>query len=218
MPRQMPQLVGSFRLRVQQALELANKIELARSRLTGRKDRSLLHPERMELVYEMAFFRYYLAWEEFLEETFVRYLAGYASSNYAPVLLPAVSPISSLASARTAMLGGAPYKLWHDPAKVSIRSAGFLVNAPHQLVINSALTDLERFSRIRHRIAHAQDNAKTNFDAACIAMVGHTLRASRPGKLLRMTYVDPLGTGTAPAHSWLQEIANVYVGLAQQIG
>lgn len=56
MPRRMPQLARAFELKVAQALELANKLEVARGRLTGAVDRSLLHPERLELVYEMALF------------------------------------------------------------------------------------------------------------------------------------------------------------------
>jgi hypothetical protein len=217
MPRPMPKLARGFELKVAQALELANKIEVARSRLTGPGDRSLLHPERIELVYEMAFFRFYLAWEEFLEETFIRYMAGYVSPQYSPVsrtgfLYP------NLAAALSAMLGGRTYKLWHDPSIVVARSAGFLDRAPHELVIGSALTDLERYSRVRHRIAHAQDNAKVEFDAACIALLGHKVKGSKAGKLLRTPYVDPAGAAANPGHLWLHEIASTYVSLANQIG
>lgn len=163
------------------------------------------------------FFRCYLAWEEFLEETFIRYLAGYVSPSYTPAAASGAS-YSSLAAALSALLGGRAYKLWHDPAIVAARSARFLVGAPHELVINSAITDLNRYSRIRHRVAHAQENAKVEFDNACIALVGHKIKGSKAGKLLRMPYVDPSGAPVNPGHLWLHEIASVYAALARQIG
>ncbi|HEV2622589.1 MAG TPA: hypothetical protein VGU65_10945 [Frateuria sp.] len=210
----MPDLSGEFARRVRLAAELARKLEIARGRLSGRSDRALLHPERLELVYEMAFFRCYLAWEEFLEQAFIRYLAGYISPLYAPVAAPGKSLFAGLVSARQAYLSGKQYKLWHDPLIVVNRTRGFLAGCPIETVIQSAISDLDLYAKVRHRIAHAQENAKANFDAACVTLLGHTIKGSKPGKLLRSR--TPLVAGGA-TRTWLEDISNVYVALAAQI-
>lgn len=216
MPRVMPGFVAAFEQKVTQALELATKVEAARGRLSGRDDRALLHPERMELIYEMAYFRVYLAWEEFLEQTFVRYLAGYSSAVYSPVFVQSSGP-SSLATAWTIYLGGKKYKLWHDPQIVVQRSTIFLGAAPHEVVIQSAISDLQNFAAIRHRIAHAQENAKDSFNDACVALVGHKVKGAKAGHLLRRQTVSASASGHPVSVSWLARIANEYVSLAAQI-
>lgn len=216
MPRMMPALVAQFESRVDQALALAEKIESARARLSGSTDRALLHPERLELVYELSFFRCYLAWEEFLEESFIRYLAGYVSAHYTPVPVSGAF-YSTLPAARAGYLGGRKYKLWHDPNIVVARSQGFLIAGPHETVTNSALSDLQRFSAVRHRIAHAQDNARIEFDSAAIALIGRRVKGSKAGRFLRLDYGGGSGGSAAPGYTWLQHIAGSYLSLARQI-
>jgi hypothetical protein len=211
----MPNLSGDFEAKVSQALELADKVEAARLLLVGRTQRALLHPERVEMIYEMAFFRCYLAWEEFLEQSFVRYLAGYVSALYTPLRTGVA--VGTIAAANSVYLGGRPYKLWHDPGVVIARAAGFLVGSPHETVIRSAMADLTQYAAIRHRIAHAQSNAKNQFDSACVALIGHHVRGSKPGKLLRMAHPGPPGGALNPSFRWLHQAANEYVSLAKQI-
>lgn len=217
MPHMMPALMAHFEQSALRALDLVTKVETARTRLSGASDRSLLHPERLEFVYEMAFFRLYLAWEEFLEETFVRYLAGYVSANYVPVPVRGV-PYSSLSSAWNGYLNGKKYKLWHDPGIVIARSRGHLVGAPHEMVINSALADLQHRAAIRHRIAHAQEHARTAFDTATIALIGRTVKASKAGRFLRLDYVAPGAGVVTPGYTWLHRLADDYISYANQIG
>jgi len=64
------------------ALVLAQIAEAVRVELP--KDSALLaqlFPSRLETLYEMAYLRIFLAWEWFLEESFVRYLCGYANMH-----------------------------------------------------------------------------------------------------------------------------------------
>jgi hypothetical protein len=216
MPRTMPPLASQFEARMLSCLDLASRVERARSRLSIGADRDLLHPDKVELVYELAYFRCFLAWEEFLEQSLIRYMAGYRSSNYLPVHVGG-SPIGTLAAAGAALLGGRSYVLWHDPAKTMARSALYLVAGPHQTVVSSALVDLQRFADVRHRIAHAQEDAKSKFDVACTALIGGTVRGSRPGKLLRSSYAPTSGTYTGPRVSWLSAIGADLASLAHQI-
>jgi hypothetical protein len=216
MARRMPALTSQFEARVDQAITLVSKIELARSKLGGSADRALLHPERLELVYELSFFRCYLAWEEFLEETFVRYLAGYVSVHHTPTLVSGVA-YPTLAAAWAGYLGTKKYKLWHDPNFVVQRSQGFLVSAPHETVTNSALTDLQRYSAIRHRIAHAQEHARIQFDNATVALIGRKVKGSKAGRFLRQDFAGGIGGVPAPGYTWLHHIAQSYVNLARQI-
>lgn len=215
MPRTMPNLVAGLSQKIDQAVDLAGKIEAARLILPKAARHSMLHHERLEIVYEMAFFRIYLAWEEFLEQTFVRYLAGYTSSVYTPQLVGAAP--ASLQAAWAQYLGGQNYKLWHDPARVVQRAQGFLVNSPHETVVNSALSDLKHYAAIRHRIAHAQDHARAEFDSACVSLIGHHVRASKAGKLLRQAPSSSSGVSVSPGDRWLHKIADDYKALATQI-
>ena len=73
----MPPLAIEFRQRVSEGLSLAqvgdSTVTIAAGRQAG------WHISRVELLYELAFLRMFIAWETLLEQTFYRYLCGYLS-------------------------------------------------------------------------------------------------------------------------------------------
>ena len=79
-------------------------------------------------------------------------------------------------------------------------------------VIGSALTDLEQFAAIRHRIAHDSIDARTKFDAASMHFVAKRFPGSRPGILLRQRL-----SSTQNPVSWLERICDDLESLAFQL-
>jgi hypothetical protein len=106
MPRLMPPLVGELESAVDGAAALAQAGETIRaSALVGSDAWRELTPRRLELLYEMAYLRLFIAWETFVEESFLRFLCGYRAPAGAPVLHQA--PFRRIEDARTAIPPGA---------------------------------------------------------------------------------------------------------------
>ncbi len=211
MARRLPPLEVQFATEVDHALGLANAVERIRAdSLLGSFARKELPMARLEAIYEIAYLRIFLLWEDFLEQSFLRYLCGYASSTSVPNL---INPkCKTIADAEKAVLGTRDYVSWATPAHVTRRSQAQIVNGPHQLVIASNLARLEAFVSIRNRVAHSSAFARQQFDAATIALVGRRYPSASAGRFLR---------DTAVAHPvperWLQHIAAEPKSLAQQV-
>lgn len=212
MPRRMPDLTAALWNEAMEALSLPEAGEVIRTHLSVEPAlRHQLSIHRLQLMYEMAFLKVFTAWEVFLEETFIRYMCGYASSvgQQAP---RSGAFVASLPDARRTLLSGQRYLLWHAPAKIQARSQRFFINGLHESVIASNQSRMEWFASVRHYIAHKHDDAHQNFDLACMSLSGRRFRSSRPGAFLReKTSVNGIQL------RWLEAISNEFVNLANQI-
>lgn len=213
MPAQMPDLAGSFSQAIDQAVSLAAAGENARVLIaTARNQQQPLTLARLELLYEMAYLQIFLGWETFLEQSFLRYLCGYSNTIGVEPLLPGRNYYRKLEDANTAMLAGKDYVLWHRPQTICSRVQGYLYNGLHFNVIQSATVDLERYVAIRHRIAHSQEHAKTNFNSATMNLNATRYRGSRAGKFLRDWDIS----GPIPIR-WLEKVGSDLLSWANQI-
>src|SRR5690242_8034031 len=106
MSRRMPRLAASFQQRIADALELARAGDWAAVSLLDRRLRDEWYTSRVELLYELAYLRMFIEWEQFLEQTFLRYLCGYTSANW--IVSPAAgnSFYVTLLAAEKAVLRG----------------------------------------------------------------------------------------------------------------
>ncbi len=209
MPRAMPLLSKRLAAEIVTATDLARAGELIRADPSGRtRGRHYMTMTRLENLYEFAYLRVFLAWETFLEETFVRYLCGFQMLSGPPTLIGAAYP--TLADARTGILGGRDWVSWY-PDAVERRSGLFLSNGPHELVIRSNKTRLNHFLAIRHRIAHSSAHTRTQFDQATTSLAGRRYTGSSAGRFLR----DHQPTN--PTQRWLFVIGDELGGLASQI-
>lgn len=174
-----------------------------------------VHVARLELFYEMCFLRIYTAWENVLEEAFVRYLCAHSRIGGTSVaLLSSQGPYSSSISvARTRLLNGRRFLLWHDPQRVASLSQKFFHAGPHEIVLLSAQTDVDRIAAVRHRIVHRHGDARANFDAATLHYVTAKLRGSRAGSFLRRWNMAAPG---APRR-WIDVLRQRLEGFALQI-
>lgn len=211
MARPMPALSTWFKDRVDEALSLAAAGDLAATSTIGSAMRSAWHVSRVELLYELAYLRMFTEWELYLEQTFLRYLCGYVSPVAA--VRPATGAFyTTLPQAQTAVLSGRAYILWHDPDRIADRSKRFLTGCPHETVIASNRARLISLASIRHRIAHAQEDARRKFDLATMNLAGRRYRGARPGRFLR-----DWDTSASPSIRWLASLGAELSNMAIQI-
>jgi hypothetical protein len=209
----MPALAAELSRQIGSAIDLARAGEIARvNAIPGGLGSPRFDAPRLEYVYELAFLRMFVAWEIFLEQTFLRYLCGYVSSAYGPQAMVAGVYYPTLAAAEAAVLGGQAYKLWHNPIAVEGRSRQFFSLARHETVMAAARIRITHMAAVRHRVAHGQEDAAVKFDVATQYWVGHRYKGSRPGRFLR-----DYDTAASPPRRWLDTLGNELSGLSAQI-
>jgi hypothetical protein len=211
MPRIIPPLDREFTRQLSLAFEFVARVEAVN--MAARQDRRLaLSTANVELSYELAFLRIFLAWELFLEDALTRFISGYHHSSGREPLKPGQQYFRSLSLAETAILGGGRYRLWHNPTHVISRAQTYLQNSRYELIIASAQVRIGYFAAIRHRIAHAQKHAAVEFDMTTMMLTGRRYRGSRPGRFLR----DRVPSLQPPVR-WISAIGSELEGLARQI-
>lgn len=211
MPRGMPPLASRFAREVDRALSLPRAGELIHDNSPpGSVARSQMRPSRLEALYEMAYLRVFTAWESFLEESFLRYLCGYATRlGVSALLQPACK---SLADAKIAALAGRHYVSWADPGDVARRGRRLINNGQHESVMMSNTARLEWLAFVRHRVAHRSEYSRFRFDTATMNLAGRRYRGALPGAFLR-----DWNPGAIPAERWLHALSRELESLAFQI-
>jgi hypothetical protein len=213
MPRRMPDFGGVLNLKIFNSVQLPTALEalhvLAKP---GSKEYKLLHPRRIEAAYEMAFLRVFIAWEDVLEQSFIRYLAGYANSIGQLTPAAGIGFSRDIVAAESQLFGNNQYLLWHNPLHVIKRSQKFFSMGMHEHICQSNFARLEAFAAIRHRIAHGQDDARKKFDNATMLLAGRRYHGGRPGLFLRDW--DPQST---LSRKWIDVISSEFIALIRQI-
>lgn len=208
----MPDLAGQFRVQARSALAIADFGEAALQRSPRGAPHERLHYRRLELLYELAYLRTFVAWEAFLEDTFLRYMCGQTSRVGSATPIQGTAIHRNIAAAHSAVMGNRGFALWHDPNKVLTRSKRYFTSCPIETVLSSASVRLTALGAIRHRIAHAQADAKTKFDNATMSLAGRRYMGSRAGAFLR-----DVDTTSSPSARWLVTLATELEALARQI-
>jgi len=200
---------GKLATRLDSALRLVEMAELLSQPVATAVGRIWLSPWRLVDLYEMAYLRMFAAWESFLEETFVRYLCGFRSAT-GPM---APRNYRSLRDARIAVWGRPDgYVLWHNAQRVVSLARQHMPGGPHELVVSSAMADLERWAAVRHRIAHDNEHARRGFERAALALGGRSYWGARAGLFLR-----DWDQVASPAQRRIHSIGLALRGLARQI-
>jgi len=155
-------------------------------------------------VYEAAYLLAFSAWENMLEQAFLRFLCGYENGAGVPLKTSTWSRPSKLDDATTLILNGRRYLLWHGAQYVIDRSKGYFVSGPHEVVLNSVLADLEDFAAIRHYVAHRNADTTIKFQLAATRLTGAPIHGARAGRMLRSSTIDPV---TGLQVTWLERIS-----------
>lgn len=140
----------------------------------GEVRRKLGRPQ-LEALHEAAFIRAFGAWEVFQEDLLICLMRGQTTVSYPTLTLPAGKTRAlNIAAARADLFGGQQYLLWHNPSRVARRAARFVANSPLELVVTSNEERLTHFANVRHRIAHASEDARSQFMISSAALCGLT--------------------------------------------
>lgn len=152
---------------------------------------------QVEIIAELSFLRIFIAWENFLEKSFIRYLVGAKSpSGYRPAIL--VNP-QNMSHALDLISSGREYVRWNSASEVITRSEiYFRDGGPYKNALLGATTDLNDMNTIRNRIAHKSTFSKNKFSDFVRIKFGHGKRGMTPGRFLltpmyfppRITFLD----------------------------
>lgn len=146
-------------------------------------DGKAIHVRDVEEVAGLALLKLSLAWESFVEDSFLRYLCGARSAaGVAPTLLGIKEP--SLAAAFKAVSLGNRFISW--PAESTVKRANkyFEGGGPYATTIAGTKSDLEDISSIRNRIAHRSDYSVTAFRDVVRLHLGFVPAGMTPGRFL----------------------------------
>jgi len=142
-----------------------------------------VHVRDLEEIAGLAVLKLTLAWESFLEDSFLRYLCGAPSCvGGAPTLLGARQP--TLKAAYALLLGTQKYLGWSPTASVTRASLHFAAGEPYRSAIGGAAADLRQINAIRNRIAHRSPFSVSEFQAVVVAELGSVPRGMTPGRFL----------------------------------
>lgn len=163
----------------------------------------------MEFVTEMAF----LAWETFLEESFILYLCGKPSpSGKKPKRF--ANPPSRKVAEQLVVTKGRDYADWTDVGKIIKRAEHFFGNGePYSAALRSHQSRLQDIKILRNAIAHSSSYSWEQFQVLIRQEFGTYPPTLNIGRFLSMTV-----PGSSPPISFLEHyvvsfriVANIIV-------
>ncbi len=208
MPARVQQFYPALQSRVDRSLAFVQEVSHFRRQTSG--NWRIIPRAYVQLVAELSFLRIFLAWEDFLEETFIRYMCGARSaSGYAPVL---VAQYSSIDRARRVIQGSRPYADWAHPKLVIERAELYFHDGePYRSALRAGMVGLNEMLTIRNRIAHRSPHATAQFRELVLHELGHNPQGMGPGRFL-LTMV-PL----AQSESFIQHYGHLVIAVANTI-
>lgn len=134
---------------------------------------SVRSTEEIEFLVTSAFLKLFIAWEGFLERSFVAYLTGAVSLD-GNILTKYASPIDE-AHAHKILIGTQKYVDWANNEIVN-RIAGIYFEGadPYMTALNSIARDLSDLRIIRNASAHISSTTQIKLDAVASRVLGIT--------------------------------------------
>jgi hypothetical protein len=202
-PRQLRTVLGDFLRSLQECRQLAVDAH-AWSAPEAPGARPLISVSRRDSITEMAFLRAFLAWEVFIEESFILYLAGQTAPRGRAPRRYAFPP--NLRAAREWVIPeGRPYARWTAAGEVSRRAERFFrLGHPFAAVLSANQSLLDETRTIRNAIAHKSTSAREKFEALAREKLGGVL----PPKLTVGAFLETTAPGRTPPTSLLEH----YIG------
>jgi hypothetical protein len=137
------------------------------------------------MIAEIALVKLFISWEDFLEETFVRYLAG--ASSMGGRKPPRLVAVSGTDAARRILYSNTSrgYLNWTNAGEIVKRAeAYFRDGEPYSTPIRSITSEIDEMTVIRNRIVHESDVARKKFSSLIRSKLGHGGRGMTPGRFL----------------------------------
>lgn len=185
-----------------------------------------LHPKHARKVVELAFMGVVSSWEEFLELTLVRYMAGAKTSRgYTPT--PKFGRATSISHAYQVISAKSNFDPLKDYLKVSdprwvTNSADFYFSRHGYADVKARSDLLGHASSIRNRVAHSSEKCRSEFKKTALhflAPADDKLRQGYgPGDLLSSTVLRHFGQPAIQAKkTTFDAYADLYIELANKI-
>ena len=169
------QVFGEFKTEVSNATKLLDKIE---------NNPGVLHQPQVDLIFELAFLKIFIAWEQFLENTFIRYMCGASSlSGGKPIQIVSVR---YLEDALKVIYGSRDYADWTSVDVILTRANSFFDSGePYATPLQSAATELTNMRGIRNHIAHHSKKSREDFKKVFVNIYGFRPQGMSAGRFLR---------------------------------
>lgn len=169
------QVLSEFTRELSNATKLLDNIET---------NHGALHQPQVDLIFELAFLKIFIAWERFLENTFIRYLCGTSSlSGRKPIRTVSAR---YLADALIVISGDRGYADWVSVDVIVGRANRFFDSGePYSTPIQSAATDLTNMRRIRNHIVHHSNKSRDDFNNMLVSIYGFRPQGMSTGRFLR---------------------------------
>jgi len=127
--------------------------------------------DEIEFLVASAFLKLFIAWEGFLETSFIAYLTGEESLDGGP-LIKYANPVDET-HAHKILIGTQKYVDWANNEVVNRISALYFENAePYSTSLNSIGRDLSDLRIIRNASAHISSTTQTKLDAVASRILG----------------------------------------------
>ena len=134
-------------------------------------------------IAELAYLKVFLAWERFLEQSFLYYMCGHKEPKikcHCFVVAPNLDHASVLVYPE-----GRHYAEWGNPVRVRDRAKRFFKEGePYWSALGAAFDKLEEMRKIRNCIAHPSKYAREQFEKVVRASLGHVPKRISPGDFL----------------------------------
>jgi len=181
-----------------------------------------LHPAQARRVVALSFLAAVASWEEFIEASFVRYLAGAASASGRRPHLK-FGPAASIDDAY-AVISGKPgfdparnYLSWTVDDTLRRASLFFGGGDPFNRSLSPVKEALDDAAIIRNRVAHASQKSRSAFRGVATKIRGSKLRQGYSVGDLLLESARPVGVPDAPGAVLFERYINFFASLATDI-
>jgi len=144
-----------------------------------------ISPKRRDSITELAFLRAFLAWEIFLEKSFVAYLCGELPRRGRMPKRYYFPPNQKMVMDWLAE--GRDYAKWANPLEVAARAERHFAHGyPFSSILEANHSSLKAANTIRNMIAHESASARTKFENVVREALGTLPVKNTPGAFLGM--------------------------------
>ncbi|MFC1937444.1 hypothetical protein ACFLWY_02645, partial [Chloroflexota bacterium] len=169
------QVIDEFKIELSNSTKLLDKVE---------QSPGALHQPQVDLIFELAFLKIFIAWEQFLENSFIRYMCGASSlSGRNPRRIVSAK---HLEDALRVVCGDRLYADWTSVDVIINRANSFFDNGePYSTPLQSAAVELTNMKKIRNHIVHHSKKSRDDFRKIFVNVYGFRPQGMSAGRFLR---------------------------------